>query len=213
MSIRAVIFDLDGVLVDSVTLHQRAFEEVFAELGLSGFDYSLYAGWRTPEVIATFAREKGLPLRAYEVARWAQEKSERVRAMAADIPVDGAREVIERLGGRYRLGLASSAPRAAVESFVARSGCQFDLVLSGDDVKRAKPDPEIYQISLWRLAVAASDAVVVEDAAAGVEAARAAGAQVVAISGTAPAEKLRSAGAREVLDRLADLPPWLATQG
>lgn len=212
MAIRAVIFDLDGVLLDSANVHQQAFEQVFAQLGLSGFDYSLYAGWRTAEVISTFTREKGLALRAYEVARWAAEKSERARELAADLPVENARTVLGALEGKYRLALASSASRATVDAFVARSGCHFDLVLTGDDVRRGKPDPEIYQLSLWRLAVAAGEGLVVEDAKAGVEAARAAGAQVVGLSGTSVAEDLRTAGATHVLERLSDLPAWLASQ-
>lgn len=213
MAIRAVVFDLDGVLLDSSSAHQHAFEDVFAQLGLSGFDYSQYAGWRTAEVISTFTREKGLALRAYEVARWANEKTERARMLASRIPVEKAREVVDQLQGRYRLGLASSGSRASVESFIERSGCEFDLVLTGDDVRRAKPDPEIYSMSLWRLAVAAEDCLVVEDAQAGVASARAAGVPVIGIAGTTAPENLRTAGAVEVLDRLSDLPSWLARNG
>jgi len=86
----------------------------------------------------------------------------------------------------------------------------FRSVLTGGDVKHAKPDPEIYTRTFQRIGLDPAEGIIVEDAVAGVLAARAAGSQAVGIAGTCLAEDLKAAGALDVLDAVATLPAWLA---
>jgi HAD superfamily hydrolase (TIGR01509 family) len=206
---RAVIFDLDGVLIRSADCHRRAFERVFEGLGIHGFEYAPYAGWRTPEVIEDVLRSRGRAVDSEVVACSAREKSRLAReSIEQTRPLDpycGA--VLAKLGAAYPLALASSGSRASVDAFFKLSGSRslFRSILCGDDVRNAKPDPEIYTRSARELGLDPSECLVVEDAAAGIEAARAAGAQAVGIAGTSPARDLERAGAACVLPDLGAL--------
>lgn len=210
---RAIVFDLDGVLIDSARCHRAAFEEVLLPFGVRDFDYGRYAGWRTPEVIEHVLAGHGQRLTAERIAALATLKSslarERIAALAADnvcVPV------LQALASRYMLGLASSGSRESVERFLASSGCAgfFRSVLSGESVGRAKPDPEIYDKSFRALGIAPADAIVVEDAVSGIRAARAAGAGgVIGVAGTSADEELRAAGAEDVIENIQQLPEWL----
>jgi HAD superfamily hydrolase (TIGR01509 family) len=212
--IRAVVFDLDGVLQDSSPCHRAAFEEVFQPLGLRNFDYPRYAGWRTADVVENVLREAALEAAPDLVREMARNKSRIAREkLAASNPVaPDCVAVLEELSRHYTLALASSGSRQSVDLFLTANRCArlFRSVLSGDDVERAKPDPEIYRRTFEALPIAPADALVVEDAPAGVLAARSAGAgAVIGFAGTSPAEQLTAAGADLVIRTLSELPTLL----
>jgi beta-phosphoglucomutase len=200
---------MDGVLIHSAEIHRKAFEEAFKPFGINDFDYSMYAGQRTPEVVLDVLARRGLSSAPEVVAKTAIEKSSLAKQMMdADYPIDEAYGVIlSRLAAQFDLALASSGSRGSVENFLRYSGARslFRSVLSGDDVEQAKPDPEIYRRSMERLGLDPKECLVVEDAVSGVEAAKAAGSPVIALMGTIGVQELREAGADRIIGRLGDL--------
>ncbi|HEX4137098.1 MAG TPA: HAD family phosphatase [Bryobacteraceae bacterium] len=210
----ALIFDLDGVLLDSAPSHNRAFEEVFRPFGIHNFDYTQYAGWKTAPVIEDVLRGAGLeptPQLILELAdqksRLAREELRRANPIAQEcVPM------LVRLSQSYSLALASSGSRPSIELFLSLNECAhlFQSVLCGDDVSCAKPHPEIYQRTFAKLDVDPQAALVVEDAVAGIQAARAANVgAVVGVEGTCTASQLAGAGANEVIRAVSELPRFL----
>lgn len=202
---KAIIFDLDGVLVHSTGYHKDAFLEVLQPFGVTDLDYERYAGMRTAEVLRGVLSEAGVPVDEETIDQLAAKKSRLARdSMRRNNPVaPGCVPVIRELAKGFRLGLASSGSRQSVYQFLDLTGTGplFSSVLSGTDVTRAKPDPEIYTASFANLGVTAEEALVVEDAVAGVAAARAAGAEVIGM----PKTDLLSAGACAVAATLPEL--------
>jgi HAD superfamily hydrolase (TIGR01509 family) len=216
---RGIIFDLDGVLIHSTACHSAAFEHVLGRFGIDDFEYATYAGWRTPEVIADVFRRHGLPLDPVKIAEAAREKSELARDMLDRTkPIaPGAEIVLATLAATYPLALASSGSRPSIDAFLKITGSAslFRSVLSGSDVARAKPDPEIYRRSAESLGLAPGECLVVEDAVAGVEAARAAGAVAVGLApeGDPNRELLRAAGAVHLISSVCELAALLFAEG
>lgn len=206
--ILGLVFDLDGVLVSSRAAHAQAFEEVLAAYGIHDFQYDGFAGWRTADVFRAVFAEKSLRIAEDDLAACARRKSARAgELLAAQNPVaPDCVSVVTQLSREYRLALASSGSRAAVEAFLVRTGLgpSFRSVLCGDDVRRAKPDPEIFRRSMEALALEPRSCVAIEDAVAGIQAARSAGARAIGF-GNARAADLRAAGAEQVVDSLAEL--------
>lgn len=202
-----IIFDMDGVLVDSTNCHREAFEQVLGKFGITGFHYPSHAGRRTMEVMRDVLGHLEQPEPV--IAEAAREKSRLALQMFEDRkPVArGAEAVLAELAARYPLGLASSGSRASVASFLRVTGTAtlFGSVMSGEDVTHAKPDPEIYLECARRLGVGASQCLIVEDAVSGVKAARAAGATVVGLPGTSSAEELKAAGADAMVSGLEEI--------
>jgi beta-phosphoglucomutase len=166
--IKGVAFDLDGVLIDSTGCHRSAFEEVLRPFDITDFDYSHYAGWRTPEVIAAEFRRCDVVANDEMIRVAAEQKTMLARRKLAEtnpIPAD-CRNVLERLAGGYRLALASSGSHGSVHSFLRVNHFEqmFQSVLSGEDVVHAKPDPEIYRKSFEALGLEPGSCIVVEDA-------------------------------------------------
>lgn len=207
--IRAVIFDLDGVLIRSADCHRAAFQQVFQQLGVDDFEYARYAGWRTPEVFEDVLRLRGRIAEPESVASAAREKSRLARQLIEQTqPIDPhCGEILAKLAARYPLGLASSGSPSSVDAFLKLSGSRslFRSILTGGDVSRAKPDPEIYARSAHQIGVDPAECLVVEDAVAGIEAARAAGAQTVGVEGTCSRDQLERAGAGMVFSHLGEL--------
>jgi beta-phosphoglucomutase len=208
--ISAVVFDMDGVLLDSAPSHSQAFQEVLRPLGIHDFDYRQYAGCRTAEVIEIVLKSAGHDTESGRIAELAAEKSRLAREkIVENNPVDpDCITVLHLLSKEYLLGLASSGSRASVAAFLSSTGCApvFKSVLCGDDVSQAKPHPEIYLRAFTELGVAPDAAMVVEDAVAGIEAARAAGAGVViGVEGTCSAARLMEAGADRVISSVREL--------
>ncbi len=213
-TIQGLVFDLDGVLIQSRAAHAQAFQEVLVTLGITGFDYYRFAGWRTRDVFREVIAERpGLSVAEATIAEFSRRKSERARELlASDCQiVPDCVPAIERLSHQFSVALASSGSHATVQAFLDRTGLRvtFRSVLSGDDVERAKPDPEIFRRSFDALGLPPSNCVVIEDAVAGVLAARSAGAHALGVTTEHP-ERLLAAGAARVVESLGELVQLLA---
>lgn len=181
-----VIFDVDGVLVDSYDAHLKSWRIVAADDGVrfTEEDFATTFGQTSREIIRRFWPPAGL---SDERIRAIDERKERLfrEIVAADFPaMPGAREVIDRLRTRgFRIALGSSGPAPNVRLAVDRLHLAelVDAVVTGDDVKRGKPDPEVFLFAASMIGLDAARCVVIEDAPAGVQAARAAGMPVICL--------------------------------
>ena len=165
----ALIFDMDGVLVDSEPLHKRAKELAFEELGiiLPESVYDSYKGRpdRTmmPEVLAAQGR-------AADAERVMRRKKDYYEQIEHELqPVAGAAEFVRWASGSYRLALATSATprnRAAALKMLGVEDC-FQSVVDTDRFQRAKPDPEVFQVAMHDLGLQSKECWIVEDSLAG----------------------------------------------
>ena len=194
---KAVIFDMDGVIVDSEPRHERAFLEVVRELGYGdnlGLRFADYVGWPDQELWGDFVARHKPPQSLEELqVRKRQRVMEIIRR---EQPLfKGLPELIARLAGRYALALASGSERAVVEEVLRLDnlGRFFSVVVSGSDIKRGKPAPDIFLRAAELLKVGPEECWVIEDSKPGVAAGLAAGMQVIAITNTHPADELAHA--------------------
>ena len=175
---RAVIFDLDGVLVESESLKAKAHSAAVAELGgrVPPSYYSQVMGASHEFVRAAFMRAGNLTVAPERYSSLYHGIYER---MLEDLQVTaGARELVVALGDRhYRLAVATSSQPWMVDRILRQTGLggHFQAVVTAADVERHKPAPDAYQQALDRLAVTAAEAIVIEDSESGVSAAVAAG--------------------------------------
>ena len=193
--VQAIIFDMDGVIVDSEERHERAFLEVVREIGYDDrldFRFADYIG-RSDQVmwVDFVARHKPSQPLAELLARKRQRMVEIIRR---EQPLfDGLPELIEKLAPRYALGLASGSERQVVEAVleIKRLGRFFSAIVADSDVEHGKPAPDIFLRAAEILSVAPQGCCVIEDSKPGVAAALAAGMQVIAITNTHPAKELQ----------------------
>jgi HAD superfamily hydrolase (TIGR01509 family) len=191
---RAVIFDMDGVIVDSEPRHERAFLDVVTQLGYGanhGVEFSKYIGKTDREVWLDFV-ERHQP--AHSLDSLLAMKRERVlEILRRDQPLfAGLPELIEKLTGRYRLALASGSEPLVVQEVLKFRGLRqfFSAVTTSSEVKHGKPAPDIFLRSAQLLEVEPRNCWVIEDSKPGVAAGLAAGMSVIAITNTHPAAEL-----------------------
>jgi len=216
MAFDCLVFDCDGVLVDSEPLALEAAVGVFADW-LPGLDPARFAerfaGLSDEEIVAALADEHGRPPPADLSARI--EKAIDTRLAEAVEGVPGVRGALESLG--RPLAVASNSPRHRVELSLDRAGITAFFegrLCCADMVARPKPDPDVYLLAAQRLGAAPAACLAVEDSTTGIAAARAAGMAVLGFVGgghTWPghAEALAAAGAARIVVRMADLPDAL----
>lgn len=184
MTVLCVVFDMDGVLIDSEVIWRRVREVYAAEIGHTWTqdDQESLMGCSTPDWSARMRQRLGIT--HLSAAQLADEIKGRVlAAFQQDLPVrPGAAQALEALAARWPVALASGSPRELVECAMAVTGYarHFSGMLCGDDVVNGKPHPEIYLRTLERLGVPAAQAVGIEDSANGLRALRAAGMLAVA---------------------------------
>jgi len=183
---KAFLFDMDGVLIDSEPIHTRVKRETLLHFGLDAeIDFSAYMG-RTSKILFSDAIEKAgrVELTPSMLADYKHERYlDILKNDDAIHPIEGARELLLRLSEEHiPMALASSSARQVIEAVLDKFGFRqyFDSVLSGADLPASKPDPAVYRISAERLGEKPSCCVVLEDAASGVAAAKAAGMRCIA---------------------------------
>jgi HAD superfamily hydrolase (TIGR01509 family) len=214
VALRAVVFDFDGVLVDSEPLHFRALRDALAPEGVA-IDLEEYArtylSYTDRESIRIALEVHGFPYDAARVESVAERKARLFEDLLPSVPVfPGARELVVALGERASLAIASGARRAEIEAILAAAGLRsaFAEIVGADDVSHGKPDPEPYLAALRRLrsrapALAPEQCLVIEDTAAGIASGRAAGMKVVGVTHTYPVAAL--AAAHRVVASLAEV--------
>ncbi len=202
------VWDLDGILADSALAHKAAWQALAGELGYTWSDalHTQTFGMRNPDIIRI---AWGVTEPVEDVARWGDRKEALFREQARGlVPLPGAAALVRDLAAHgWRQAIGSSAPQANISLLLEVLGLAdcFAAVVSGDDIRHGKPNPEVFSTALARLGVAPARGVVIEDAAAGVEAGVAAGAYTIGVTNTRSAADLQAAGADLVLDSLARL--------
>jgi beta-phosphoglucomutase len=208
----AALWDVDGTLVDTAELHYQAWVELTAEIGepFSREDFAATFGRRNPEIIRELFDPEADDLKVTSIG----ERKELIYRQAvlrqgvALLP-----GVAELLAGLRRIGwvqaVGSSAPRANLELLldVTRTRDYFTAVVAMEDTTRGKPDPQVFLTAAEKLGAPPRRCVVLEDAVAGVQAAKAAGMKCVAVRfvGHHTEDKLRAAGADLVVESLAEV--------
>lgn len=194
----SAVFDLDGVLIDSGPYHYESWKQLARLYGLD-FPESLFRetfGMPNFLILPRLFRKPDMSVE--EIRRLSDQKEELFRKVAgkADLWLPGARECLERLKqSGIPLALYTSTPRSNVLFFKQNLGLDryFKVIITGDDVSRGKPDPEGFLLAMDALHCPPEQCVIFEDSPAGIEAGRKAGAIVVALTTTHPAEKLKGA--------------------
>jgi beta-phosphoglucomutase len=211
---RAVVFDFDGVLVDSEGLHFRAQRQALLGEGIA-IDkdeyYRHYLAYDDRGALRLALERHGQPAGPDRVEALAQRKARIFAGLLPEVPFfPGARELVRRLAREVPLAVASGARRPEIESILTAGGLRdaFAAIVGADDVRSTKPHPEPYLTAMARLEPLApglrpADCLVFEDSVPGIASARAAGMKVVAITNSYPAGKLRSAD--RVVDSLGGL--------
>lgn len=195
-SIRAVIWDLDGVIIDSAGEHRRAWQRLAREEGVIFTDVDFWStfGQRNDDILAA----KWGPLAPDEAQALADRKEEYYRELIREtaVPLPGAMELMR---GLYEAGfvqaLASSTPVENIRLISDILGLEHYLsaLVSGETVPHGKPAPDIFLAAAKALGIAPANCLVIEDAVAGIEAAHAAGMRCIAVAGNRDLPGLRKA--------------------
>jgi len=188
---KAVLWDLDGTLIDSAEHHWRAWRETMSAEGIeiSREQFLATFGQRNGAIIPAWLGKRTTPL---AIQRIGEAKEDRYRRLVREQGVaaaPGAADWLRRLRGEgWRQAVASSAPRLNIETVLEALGLGrfFDAIVSAEDVRRGKPDPQVFLAAANRLGVEPRDCIVVEDAPAGVEAAKRAGIRCIAAGPPGP---------------------------
>ena len=178
--LQAVIFDMDGVIIDSEPIYEEINRQIFSELGIEVDQkkYAQYIGVTNQEMWSDIKREYSLPFPVNKLKEMQLSRSLEYMREGNKEPIPGIWELLNDLKKRgIYTALASSSSRQLVE--VTLAGLQldgyFDVLLSGDNVSRGKPEPEIFYNTASLLQVSPHCCIVIEDSNHGVKAAKAAG--------------------------------------
>lgn len=204
---RALLFDLDGTLTETDSLHLPAWADALRPHGIEvdeAFFMQNFSGRDNSEILTEL-----LPNLSGDEGRSLVERKERVfRERATDLePLPGLVDFVESARGRgLRIALVTNAPRENVTAILAALGMEedFEEIIVSGEVGGVKPDPTPYKAALKRLGVAPEDALAFEDSSSGISSAVGAGVPTVGIASTQRPDTLREAGAFMVAGDFTD---------
>jgi len=207
----AIIFDVDGVVADTETLNARASVMMFEELydtQVQPEDFREFVGTGDERYVEGVAEKYDLEIDTDEAVERRKENFFKLQERAPLPAMPGVHRIVEtaRVSADVKLAIATSGNSDKQFPVIEGAGLDlewFDVVVTGDDVTRKKPDPQIYEITAEKLGVPPGRCVVLEDAPAGVASAKAAGAVCVAVTSSVDAEKLQDADL--VVDSLTEV--------
>jgi beta-phosphoglucomutase len=211
-----VIFDMDGVLVDSGPAHAASWRAVAEKhrIEISDEQFKRTFGRPSRDIIRIIWGEG---VSDEDIRRYDEEKEASYRELVTgSVPLAaGAQEMLTALRqSGYVLAVATSGPRENVELVLRETGlgCFFVATVTGFDVKSGKPAPDCFLLAAHRAGLEPERCVVVEDAPVGIEAALAAGMKPIGFAGTHPARRLLETGAAKVVQRLAEITPNMVAE-
>jgi len=206
----AVIFDMDGVIVDSEPRHELAFIQVLEELGYKenhGLDIAEYIGRSDEELWVDFIAKHKPTQTLQELLALKRERV--VEIIRREQPLfEGLPELVAELASKYRLGVASGSERQVIEEVLSLKSLRnyFRVIVPSLEVNNGKPAPDVFLRAADLLGVLPKDCIAIEDSKPGITAALAAGMQVIAITNTHPADELgRATYVVETYDEIARL--------
>ncbi|MFC1633824.1 HAD family hydrolase [Planctomycetota bacterium] len=199
-----VIFDVDGVIADTEAVNARASIRVFAELfGVEGVvreDFEAGLGRGAEEYVKAAARVHGLEVTDAEVEKATQWRQEYFLKILSEEPLPafpGVLELMEKAMQRddFRVAIATSGTLEKSRAVLNATGVPYQKIvyINGNDVTHKKPDPELFLLAAERMGIDPSRCVVIEDAPNGIQAAKAAGAQCIAVTNSTGTDKLQEA--------------------
>ena len=208
----AVIFDMDGVIIDSEPLHERTASMVFNAYGMTVPEnlFDAYKG-RTDREVVRFMIDNHAG-QSLDVDTLLQERRLLYESFIDELlPVADVLPFISAVAGSHPLALTTSASRQNQQLAFRKFDLDrfFDVVITSDDITRPKPDPQPYIVTAERLNADPARCVVFEDSTHGVRSALAAGCQVIAITTSFDEAALRAAGAVHVASGFAEIRGWL----
>lgn len=187
--IKAIIFDLDGVLIDATEWH---FEALNDALKIFGFEIgmeehlSTYNALPTVEKLKILSERKNLPLGLHEIVKKLKRKFTDRRVEYLSSPSHQKQIMLSQLKKRgYKLLCCSNSQKYSVMNMLESSGIAhyFDIILGNDEGFKPKPNPDIYLAAFKKLKITPQEALIIEDATHGIEAAKMSGAKVIAVRG------------------------------
>ena len=208
--LRAVIFDFNGIIVDDEPIHFKLFQRVLGEEGITLTEtdyYARYLGFDDRGAFTASYHENSRPMTDAKLAELINRKAayyrEEIRNHVAIFP--GVKSLIGELAPKLPLAVASGALRQEIETILSTGDLlkHFCVIISAEDVKQGKPEPEIFLKALERInarradrdLIVAADCVVIEDSKEGIKGARRAGMKCLAVTNSHPAELLTEADA------------------
>ncbi len=194
---RAIIFDMDGVITDTMPDHFEAWRQVLAGDGLAITAHDVYKreGGRGISGLCEIYEEYGRTCDAEKARALLAQKERTFSAISRLKFIPGAQEFIERQSQKgFHLGLVTGTSRDEVNTLLPDGlRARFEVIVTGSDVTRGKPDPEPYQKALDLLGITADEAVVIENAPFGIQSARACGIPCFGLTTSLPSEFLTEA--------------------
>jgi len=207
----AIIFDMDGVMVQTAPQHFAAWKQALRTVGyeLSEEDFRSTFGMRNPDIIRRLLGEN---VADELVEKLGSLKEEIYRSIVKEEvkPAPGLLPLLSQLKEEgFKLAVGTSAPRENVELILSSLGISeiFDAIVTEEDVERGKPHPDAFLLAAKRCGVEPGRCVVIEDAPSGLEAAKAAGMRCIGVTGTRTKEELSLADL--VVDGLEQIRNWL----
>jgi beta-phosphoglucomutase len=205
---RGVLFDLDGVIINTLHYHFLAWNHMFGKLGGSVLEYTvlLHEGRNSREILPILMQEAGVSIPEDRWEQFIEEKRAYFRSILRLQHYPGAFETIDAIKGRgYKVALVTACALKNMQHSLDRSRqAVFDFIITGDEVPRAKPYPDPYLAAASQLGLKPEECIVVENAPLGIQAAKNAGMYCVAIETTLGKEHLSKADC--ILQNIVELP-------
>jgi len=205
-----VLFDMDGVLIDTGELHRESWYDLAEAEGFQMTDEIFYGtfGMQNHEIIPLLVGD----VSREEIARMSDWKEARYRELAETrlVLLPGAEDLVKGLKEKgVRLAIGTSTPKVNLEFVLERIPVKelFDAFVTGEEVKRSKPAPDTFLKAAEKLHLPPDRCIVVEDAVQGVQSGKAAGMRVVAVTTTRTRKDLAEAQADRIVDSLDELRP------
>lgn len=221
--IKAILTDFNGVIINDEPIQHEAYREIFREDGIDVTDEMYYSrlGMDDKTFVSSILDEAGKPAGMDRVLELTSQKTARWRDIVSQaMPLfDGVENFFRKMSNELSLGIVSMAKREEIDFVLEKIGIAdcFTVVVSADEVRECKPNPECYRLGFKYLDLARiadghlpmihTECLVIEDSPAGVSAARAADLPVLAVTNTVSSDRLRAAGAGAVAKHLDDWMP------